>query len=115
MRVLAVPLLGVGSMLFETNQIELAKAANWKLGVGMLYTAVGTSIFAHGQYFRLLHAYDVSLIVPLTLMTPFWAVMLGALIRDEPLNSRFLLGATLILVSVFVIARRQTKSITEAT
>jgi len=107
MGVLAVPILGMASFLFEANQFELAKAANWKLGVGMVYTAIGTSIFAHGQYFRLLRLYDVSLIVPLTLMTPFWAVMLGALIRDEPLNSRFVIGASLILISVFVIARRQ--------
>ncbi|NNC36781.1 MAG: DMT family transporter [Acidimicrobiales bacterium] len=107
MGVLALPVLGLSSFLFESNQIELAKAANWKLGVGMIYTAIGSSIFAHGQYFRLIKSYDVSLIVPLTLMTPFWAVMLGALIRNEPLNPRFVLGASLILVSVYIIARRQ--------
>lgn len=113
MGVLALPVLGLSSFLFETNQIELAKAANWKLGVGVLYTAFGASIFAHGQYFRLLKSYDVSLIVPLTLMTPFWAVMLGAFIRGEPLNPRFMIGATLILISVFVIARRQKTVVVE--
>jgi O-acetylserine/cysteine efflux transporter len=113
MGVLAVPVLALASLLFETNQIELAKAANWKLGVGVVYTALGASIFAHGQYFRLLKRYDVSLIVPLTLMTPFWAVMLGALIRGEPLGPRFLTGAALILVSVYVIARRQKMVIPE--
>lgn len=71
MGVLAIPVLGISSLLFETNQIEWAKAANWKLGVGVLYTALGASLFAHGQYFRLLKTYDVSLIVPLTLMPRF--------------------------------------------
>jgi O-acetylserine/cysteine efflux transporter len=107
MGVLAIPVLGLSSALFESNQLELATAAGWKLGVGVIYTAIGASIIAHGQYFRLLKKYDVSLIVPLTLMTPFWAVTLGALIRGEPFGPRFILGALLILPSVYIIARRQ--------
>lgn len=106
MGVLAVPLLGVLSFLFEENQIELARAAGWQMGVGVIYTAVLASIIAHGQYFKLLQKYEVSLIVPLTLMTPFWAVVLGVLMRGEPFSRQFIFGAVLILVSVYVIARR---------
>lgn len=106
MGVLAVPVLGILSAVFEQNQFELAKAASWQMGVGVLYTAILASIFAHGQYFRLLKTYDVSLIVPLTLMTPFWAVVLGVVMRGEPFGQQFIIGAVLILASVYVIARR---------
>jgi O-acetylserine/cysteine efflux transporter len=115
MGVLAVPVLGVASILTETNQVELAKAAGWELGVGVLYTAFLASIFAHGQYFRLLKKYDVTLIVPLTLMTPFWAVTLGVLLRGEPFDTRFIVGAALILGCVYIIARRQKSVIGETT
>lgn len=106
MGVLAVIVLGVASALFETDQIVLAKQANWKMGVGVFYTAILASLFAHGQYFRLLKTYDVTLIVPLTMMTPFWGVALGVYIRGEPFGTQFIVGAVLILVSVYVIARR---------
>ncbi|PHR60410.1 MAG: EamA family transporter [Robiginitomaculum sp.] len=113
MGVIAVPLLGLASALFETDQINLAKDAGWKLAVGVLFTGLLASIFAHGQYFRLLKSYDVTLIVPLTLMTPFWGVALGVLVREEPFGKQFVFGAALMLVSVYVIARRS-KIVVEA-
>lgn len=113
MGVLAVPVLGLSSAIFETGQIEIARAAGWQMGVGVVYVAILASIVAHGQYFRLLQKYDVSLIVPLTLMTPFWAVLMGVLMRGEPFNSRFIVGAVLILASVYVIARRGRQTGTE--
>ena len=113
MGVFAVPSLGLASFLFETGQIEMAKASGWGLTIGVLYTALLASIFAHGQYFRLLKIYDVSLVVPLTLMSPFWAVILGVIIRDEPFGPKLIVGSIFILASVYVIARRQKQNLTE--
>ncbi len=113
MGVLAVPTLGLGSLLLETGQIETAKAAPVSLGIGVLYTAILASIIAHGQYFRLLKTYDVTLIVPLTLMSPFWAVILGVIIRGEPFDMKLIIGGIFILASVYVIAKRQKQSPTE--
>jgi O-acetylserine/cysteine efflux transporter len=106
MGVLAVPILGISSALFETNQIELAREAGWGMAIGVAYTAILASIVAHGMYFQLLKKYDVSLIVPLTLMTPFWAVALSVIVRGEAFNLRFVFGAIFILASVYIIARR---------
>jgi len=107
MSILAVPSLGIASFLMETGQFDAAKASGSGIIIGVLYTAILASIFAHGQYFRLLKTYDVSLVVPLTLMSPFWAVILGILIRGEPFGSKLVVAAVLILASVFIIARRQ--------
>ena len=113
MGVLAIPTLGLASLMFETGQIEAAKASSWGLPIGVLYTAVLASIVAHGQYFRLLQTYDVTLVVPLTLMTPFWAVILGIVLRDEPFGFRLIIGAAFILISVYIIARRQKQTPTD--
>lgn len=106
MGLLAVLVLSVMSAFMETDQFVIAKAAGWEMGVGVVFTALLASIFAHGQYFRLLKNYDVTLIVPLTLMTPFWGVTFGVVLRGEPFGPRFVVGAALMLVSVYVIARR---------
>jgi len=105
--------LGLASFFLENGQIEAAKASGWGMSIGVFYTALLASIFAHGQYFRLLKTYDVTLVVPLTLMTPFWAVLLGVFIRGEPFSLRLVIGAVFILASVYVIARRQKQTPTE--
>ena len=107
MGVLAIPTLGLASFLLENGQFEAANTSGWGLPIGIIYTAVFASIIAHGQYFRLLQTYDVTLVVPLNLMAPFWAVILGIMLRDEPFGPRLVIGAAFILVSVYVIARRQ--------
>lgn len=106
---LAVFILGAASFLFEENQFALAQQAGWKMGVGVAYTAILTSIFAHGQYYRILQKYDVTLVVPLTLMTPFFGVIIGVVFRGEPIGPKFYLGAILVLLSVYVLAKRGKK------
>ncbi len=113
MGVLAIPVLAIASFLLENGQFEAAKASGWGLPIGVFYTAILASIVAHGQYFRLLQTYDVTLVVPLTLMTPFWAVILGIVLRGEPFGARLVIGAAFILVSVYIIARRQKQTPTE--
>jgi len=113
MGVLAVPSLGLASFLFESGQVEAAKTSGSGLIIGVLYTAILASIFAHGQYFRLLKIYDVSLVVPLTLMSPFWAVILGVAIRGEPFSKKLVIGSVFILASVYIIARRQKQNLSE--
>lgn len=109
MAAMAVPLLGGLSFVTETGQWEMARAAGWYLAAALVYVAVLTSIFSHGQYFRLLKTYDVTLVVPITLMAPFWAVMLGVGLRGEPFGPRIIIGGVLILASVYVLARRPSR------
>lgn len=92
--------------LFETGHAAAWEAAGWKLLVAALYAALFISVFAHGQYFRLLQTYEVSQVVPLSLMTTVWATLLGVLLLDETLYLRYIAGAALILPCVWVIARR---------
>lgn len=104
--VLVFVLLLVATSLFETGQVAVWTLAGWKIVMVALYAALFVSIFAHGQYFRLLQRYEVSQVIPLTLATTMWACLLGVVLLNETLYPRYLIGAALILPCVWIIARR---------
>jgi len=94
------------TMMFETGHAVAWDQAGWKLIIVAVYAALFVSIFAHGQFFRLLQTYEVSQVIPLTLITTLWACLLGVMLLNETLYARYIIGATLILPCVWVIAKR---------
>ena len=75
---------------------------------------VGVSIFGHGGFYTLIKKYDISLLSPLTLMTPVWGVVFGIVLLNEPITARLILGSVISLSGVFVIAVRQNKTLPDA-
>ena len=98
--------MGAASLLFETDHAQVWQTSKWPLLIAAGYAAVGVTILAHGQYFTLIKRYDVSVVVPLTLMVPVFTSILGVLVLKETLYLRYYVGAALILPCVYVIARR---------
>jgi len=98
--------MGTASLLFETGHAQVWQTSKWPLLIAAGYAAVGVTILAHGQYFTLIKRYDVSVVVPLTLMVPVFTSILGVLVLKETLYLRYYVGAALILPCVYVIARR---------
>ena len=98
---------GVATAWFETGQADTFRQDSLPLLVAAAYAGIAVSIFAHGQYFRLLQRYDVAVVVPLTIMVTVFATLLGVLLLDETLKPRYIIGAAIILPCVFIIARRQ--------
>ena len=96
------------TLVFETDHQVAWSIAGWKIVAAAAYAGVLISIFAHGQYFRLLQTYEVSQVVPLSLMTTVWACALGVGLLNETLYPRYIVGALLILPCVWIIARRGT-------
>lgn len=95
------------SLLLETHQPDIIITNGIPLFLAAGYAALAVSIFAHGQYFRLLIKYDVSIVVPLTLMTTVFGTLLGIILLGDKLYPRYIIGAAIILPSVYIIARRQ--------
>ena len=102
------------SYLFESNQIGSYIGAGWPVWLASLFAIVGVSIFGHGAFYTLLKKYDVSMISPLTLMTPIWGVIFGIVLLNEPITARLILGAAISLSGVFVIAIRPNRRMPEA-
>ena len=96
------------SLIFESGQAEVWATSKRPLLITGGYAAVFVSILAHGQYFNLVRKYDISVVVPLTLMVTVFACILGVIFLKETLYPRYIFGALLILPCVWYIAVRQT-------
>jgi len=106
MAALVLPIMTIASALFETGQADVLTLSLWQLLIAAAYAAICVSIIAHGQYFNLIKRYDVSLVVPLTLMVPVFASILGVVFLKETIFTRYYVGAALILPCVYLIAKR---------
>jgi len=98
--------MGIASFFFETGHQAVWAGSKWPLLIAAGYAAIGVTILAHGQYFNLIKKYDVSLVVPLTLMVPVFACILGVMFLKETIFLRYYIGGALILPCVYIIARR---------
>ena len=108
--VITAPLLLCASFLFESAQtakIINAQPITW---AALLFTTIGASLIGHNAYYYLLQRYEVSLIAPLSLLSPILGVVFGISLLGEPLSTRIMLGAATVFVGVGMLAlpaRRQ--------
>jgi O-acetylserine/cysteine efflux transporter len=105
-----LPLVAL-SAVTETGQLEaIAAAPLWAWGA-LAFSIVVVSIFGHSVYYRLLKKYDVTLLAPLTLLTPIVAVATGVMALGEPVSWQLLAGGAITLVGVGLVAARQNKAL----
>lgn len=99
------------SMLIETGQAAAAAEAGWRFAAVIAFSALIVSIGAHTVYFHLLQRHDVNLISPLTLMTPFFTIVLGVLLTGDRVGPALLGGGLLAAAGVLVIVVRPSKKV----
>jgi len=110
----SIPLpLGL-SLLWESDQISQTIGVGWWYVVALLFSVVGTSLFGHGTFYYLIKKYEVTLISPLTLMTPVWAVVFGMLLLGETVSAKLAIGSAIALVGVGIIAVRPNTRLPDA-
>ena len=109
-----LPLLAM-SLLTETGQTDAYRALDWRVYASTVFAVAGVSIFAHGNFYRLLKKYDVTLLSPLTLMTPVLGVILGIVFLSEPLTVQLVIGAIIAIAGVGLISVRRNRRFPEAT
>ena len=107
------PLFAV-SALFESGQWGAYSSGGWWVWSATIFAVVGVSIFGHGGFYRLIKNYDISLLSPLTLMTPVWGVVLSIVLLNDAITAQLVLGSIISLGGVFVIAVRPNKALPEA-
>lgn len=86
----------------------------WLVWSATAFAVLGVSVFGHGGFYTLIKKYDISLLSPLTLMTPVWGVVLSIVILGETLTLQLVVGAAISLGGVFVILIRPNKAMPEA-
>ncbi|KXS36797.1 MAG: O-acetylserine/cysteine efflux transporter [Halomonadaceae bacterium T82-2] len=99
----AIPQVGLGSWLFEDAQWAALGNAGWSGWGAVFYTAVMSSIVAYGVWYRLLQKHPVSRVVPLSLLMPVFAVLLGMWLLGDPLGANKLIGGLLVVAGLAVI------------
>lgn len=110
-----VPLFAA-SGLFENdvNGWNVFIDGGWLVWLATAFAVLGVSVFGHGVFYTLIKKYDVSLISPLTLMTPVWGVILSVALLSEALTLQLVVGSAISLGGVFVILVRPNKAMPEA-
>ncbi len=107
------PLFAV-SALIERSQVESFVAGGLGVWVATAFAILGVSIFGHGSFYYLIKRYDISLLSPLTLMTPIWGIVLSIIFLNEAMTPQLVVGAVISLGGVFIIAIRPNKVMPEA-
>lgn len=106
--------LFIVSALIEQSQWAAYVSGGWLVWIATLFAIVGVSIFGHGAFYHLIKKYDISLLSPLTLMTPVWGVVLSIILLKDAITAQLILGSIISLGGVLVIAIRPNKTLPEA-
>jgi len=109
MSVLAAPMIFGTSLMFEDGQwdsLQTAGAAGWG---GVIYMAVGVTIFGYGIWYKILQKYDVSQTMPLTILAPLVGAASGIIFLGENMDAFQVAGAALTIVGVGAVATGRAK------
>ncbi|MEO0464908.1 MAG: DMT family transporter [Pseudomonadota bacterium] len=108
-----LPTLALSAVLESGQWTAYASGGIW-VWLATAFAVIGVSIFGHGAFYSLVKRYDVSLLSPLTLMTPIWGVVFGITLLGEHLTMNLMFGSVVSLGGVLVIVLRQNKAMPEA-
>lgn len=99
------------TLLLETGQIEVVRAAPLAVALCVLFAGVIVSVGAHSAYFRLFQTYDANLIVPLTLLTPLLTISFGTWLTGDTIHWPLIVGGTMALAGVAIIVIRPSRTL----
>lgn len=107
------PLFAI-SFILETGQFSAYAGGGWPVWLASLFAILGVSVFAHSAFYTLVKRHEVSMLSPLTLMTPLWGVLFGVTLLGEPFTWKLVIGGAVSLAGVFLIAARRNTVMPEA-
>lgn len=112
--VVSLPLLAPATLFTEAGQLEAVARMGWPFWAALAFSVFAVSIFGHGMFYWLVKRHEVTLLSPLTLMTPIWAVIFAVLLLGEPLTAQLLVGGAIALTGVGIVAARPNFALREA-
>lgn len=103
--------LSLYTLFLEHGQFEALETNSKTIGLILLFSVVFVSIYGHTMYFHLIKKYEVTQIMPFTLMTPIWAVLLSSVILHEKITLQIVFGGLISIAGVALIAMRDNASL----
>ncbi|PWC11106.1 EamA family transporter [Brenneria roseae subsp. americana] len=98
----AIPMVGTASLICEHDQLTSLIHSSWRGWFAVLYSAIGSSVIAYSLWYWLLKKYPVNKVMPYSLLSPVFAIFMGAYLLDDSLNHYKLIGAGLIVGGIFI-------------
>ena len=97
-------LIVVGSILGEWSSFKMSQISFLSIG-SLLYLILAGTVIAHSAFYWLLRVKSPALVGTYAFFNPMIALLLGVLLAGEMLTPVMILGAGLILSSIFVIKK----------
>ncbi len=107
MALFAFPMLAVWSLLFEEGQVDAYLAAPVIGGAALFYQSALVTLFGYGFWFWLMKKYQISLLMPFTLLGPTFGVAAGVMFLGEPMTYNMIVGGLMTLAGVGIIVLRR--------
>jgi len=96
------PVLALGSVLFE---LPASLDLNGVVLASLFYQSVVVAFASYLVWFWLIHRHTVSRLAAFTFITPFFGVILGGLILDEPLTLLVWIGLACVAGGLYAVNR----------
>lgn len=98
------------SLATEEGQLNSILDPEWPAILAMIFAALFGAVLAQAGRYYLVQRYPVSMVAPIMLLTPVFAVMSGVILLDDVLTWRLLVGGALVVgglgVMVLTSSRR---------
>lgn len=104
--------LGVLTMLIESPTLTTLTSIPLKDYFYPVYSAIGATIIGHGSFYYLLQRYEVNQVAPFITLATLYAILFGIWLMDDQMTIKIIIGASLTLLGVTVIAQRNAKATT---
>lgn len=102
--------VGLASAWLESDQWRKLTGAGTGRWAGLLFSILFAAILGQSIYYRIVRRNPLSLVTPLMLMTPLWAVLVAVGALGERLSGRAALGAAIALGGILMMAVGQAPS-----
>ena len=107
---ISVPVLAVGSLVFEPGALATVPGLRWDTWGWLTYSAIGASLIGHGSMSWLFQRYPVSVVSPLTLPTPVLSVIVAVVVFGTPVSLQMVAGGILTLAGIAIITLRTARA-----
>lgn len=111
----SVPVLLLLTTVFEGGQLQSLDSASWQGWAALAFTVLMASLVAHSGYYYLVQRYPVTSVSPLTVLSPLFGVLFGVTLLGDDLTLRIIVGGTMTLTGVVIIALREKKIVETGT
>ncbi|MFC3227093.1 DMT family transporter [Marinibaculum pumilum] len=105
--VFSAPVLLALTWPMESGQVAAVAGADSLAWGALAFVAIGSSVIAHSGMFYLMNRYPVTLVAPLLVLAPIFGVLFAVWLLDEVLTWRIVIGASVTLAGVFIVAVRE--------